>query len=125
MYASISFADVIMRSACYLFESAAVGIDFVKVEVFRTTLAVGKYNLIAVIMHLRIADCALGVVQQYGHLAGSEIQFAQPAHCPVRLAVRVVCIISEIGIPVAVGVQLTAGKNDFVHARHRPVKEFF
>ncbi|MBA7675996.1 hypothetical protein ES703_84236 [subsurface metagenome] len=76
-------------------------------------------------MHLWVADGALRVVQQYSKLAGPDVQFAQSAHCPVRLSLCAVSIISEIGVPVRVVVQLTAGKNYLIDARHWAGQEVF
>ena len=73
---------VVPLAECQLPEPIAVGVDLVEVVVSRAAFAVRKEDLAAVVVHARVADSALGVIQQYGDLPGAQVELAQPS--PVR-----------------------------------------
>ena len=64
----------------------AVDVDLVEVIGRRAALAVGEEDLLAVVVDLRIADAALGIVQQHLQLAGAQVQPAEPAAVAVAAA---------------------------------------
>ena len=70
--------DVVVGPVGQLHEPAAVDIDFVEVERVGSAGPVGEEDLLAVVVHLRIADAALGIVEKHLHLAGAKVQAAEP-----------------------------------------------
>ena len=60
----------------------AIGIDFVEMVVWFIVRAIGEEDLMPIIVDLRVADAAAGVVDQCGHRAGGEVQSAESAPSP-------------------------------------------
>ena len=79
--------DVVVRAVGQLPQARAVDVDLVEVERMLAALAVGEEDLLAVVVDLRIADAALGVVEEHLQLrrcAGSGGTAGRPRRSPSR-----------------------------------------
>ena len=82
--------------------------------------AVAEEDLLAVVVDLRVAHAAAGVVEQRGELAGGQVPAVELGAFAPGLALGVVGVVADVRVPVAVGlVHLAGGEDDLGHARHR------
>ena len=107
--------EVVERSVGQLPQAGAVDVDFVKVIVGLPAFAIGEEDLLAVVVELRIADAALGIVEERRDFARLHVHPAEPPAVVVILAVRPDDVIAEVGVPVTVRVGLADGENDLFH----------
>ena len=93
---------VVVRPVGDLPQAGAIGVDRVEQVVLGPALAVGEQDPPAVVVHARVAQAALGIVQQHGDLAGAHVQFAELAvlarHDPLAVGREV----ADVGVPVLV-----------------------
>ena len=112
--------DIVVGAVGELAQAGAIGIDLVEVILLRAALAIAEEDLLAVVMDLGVADAAARVIEQGSELVGGEVQAVELGAFPPCLAIRVVGVIAEVGIPMAVGlVQLARGEDEVVHPGHR------
>ena len=112
--------DVVVGAVGELAQAGAVGIDLVEVVLLRAAFAIAEEDLLAVVMDLRIAHPAARVIEQRGELAGGQVPAVELGAFPPGLAVRVMGVVADVGIPMAVGlVDLARGEDEVVHPRHR------
>ena len=82
--------------------------------VLRAALAIGEEDPPAVVMHARIADAALGIVDQQGELAGPQVQLAELAEFAVHRPAAVGGPIADVGVPMLVE-DAPRGEDDLLH----------
>ena len=126
----VSRLDVVVGPVRQLRQPRPVDIDFVQVIRRGAAPAIGKQDLLAVVMHLRIAHAAQRVVEQHRQLTGAQVQPAQPASVAVaaqRVAVNVLAkgivrwrpvvaaVIAEAHVPV-IASRHPHGKHNLVDA---------
>ena len=103
-------------------QAGAVGIDDIEQVVLRAAFAVGEEDPLAVVMHGRIADAALRVVDQQRELAGPQVQLAELAEFAVHRPAAVGGPVADVGVPVFVQ-DAPGGEDDLLHVAHRPGEE--
>jgi len=80
----------------------------------RSTLPVGKEDLLPVIADLRIPYSAARIIEQHRHPPGAEVQAAKPATLTVGLLFRIESEVPEISIEVPVLARFPDGEDDFL-----------
>jgi hypothetical protein len=109
--------DVVVRAVGELAEAGAVELRLVEAVIGLAAPAVGEEDGAAVVVELGVAHAALRVVEERGHLAGLEVQPAEPpAVVVVPPPLGVEDVVAEVGVPVSVGIGLPDGEEDLVHA---------
>ena len=94
--------DVVERSVGELREARPVDVDFVEVIIFLAARSVGKDRFASVVMDLRIAHAALGIVQQRRDDAGCRIEPFEFPPDRVGLLLGIRAVVSKIGVIVPV-----------------------
>src|ERR1035437_1575562 len=74
--------DVVVSAVGELPQTAAVGTDFVEVELLRAAFAIAEEDLPAVVVDLRVAHPAARVIEQRGELAEGQVQAVELAAFP-------------------------------------------
>ena len=77
-------------------------VDDMEQVVLRAAFAVGEEDPLAVVMHGRIADAALRVVDQQREFAGPQVQLAELAEFAVHRPAAVCGPVADVGVPVFV-----------------------
>ena len=112
--------DVVVGAVGELAQAGAIGVDLVEVVLLRAAFAIAEEDLLAVVVDLRVAHAAARVVEQGGEFARGQVPAVELGAFAPGLALRVVGVVADVGVPMAVGlVQLAGGEDEIVHARHR------
>jgi len=125
--------DIVIGSVGELAEAGAIGVDLVEVVGMCATAAIGEEDLLPAVVHLRVADAALGVIEDGLELPCAQVEAAQAAAVAVapvdavlelegpRLVV-IVGVVAERHVPM-VPPGHADGEDDLLDAGHRPVQE--
>ncbi len=94
-------------------ESRTVDIDFVKVVGVGSAFAIGKEDLVRVVMNVGVANATRGIVEQDAQFACFDIQPTEPSavakcvphavrldKCHIRIARLCLAVVSEISVPM-------------------------
>jgi len=99
---------------------ASIGVDLAQMIMMRAAWTIRKENLPAVVMDTRIAESALRIVHQHGHLPGPQVELAELRPVGRMDVLRFVGIFAKGGIPLVGRAQIADDEHDLLRAAHRP-----
>ncbi len=100
-------------------QTVAVQIQFVQMIEIAAGLAVREEHFLRVIVKFGITDRSSLGIQQHGHFASLQIQFAQLAHVRltvacVRFLLLVVAVVSNVRVPMRIVIPQAHGEDDLL-----------
>jgi len=112
--------DVVAVPGGQLPKPGSIDVDLAQMVMMRAAWTIGEEDLPAIVMDTRIAESALGIVQQHSHLPRPQVELTELRPVGGMDELRFVGIFAKGRVPLVGRRQITDDEHDLFRAAHRP-----
>jgi len=111
--------DVVTVPGGQLPKPGSIDVDLTQMIMMRAAWTIREENLPAIVMDARVAESALGIVHQHGHLPGPQVELAELRPVGGMDVLRFVGIFAKGSVPLVGRRQISDDEHDLLCAAHR------